>query len=34
MFFKGRGASTIGLDLGSHSLKLVEMDHPGKYHRW
>ena len=30
MFFKGRGAGTIGLDLGSHSLKLVEMDHSGK----
>lgn len=30
MFFKGRGSSTVGLDLGSHSIKLVEMDHSGK----
>lgn len=31
MFFGRRGASTVvGLDLGSHSIKIVEIDHTGK----
>ncbi len=30
MLFKSRGSTTVGLDLGSHSIKLAEIDHSGK----
>lgn len=30
MLFKRGGSTTVGLDLGSHSIKLAEIDHSGK----